>query len=173
MLFCFHSCDVQKCRRSGDRPYSQFRARAAAGCAFAFPASIVSAQSIPIGKVSAYLESKMLKEVCGAVGPISLCAASGVDPDTNSGGLSPGRVLRGNLHALVNTILLSMFNMTFPTVKPLLNVVVSVLVPWLMGVAKPLLTGRMALRAARLRRAVLRLRASRLEAMATCWSRRG
>jgi hypothetical protein len=50
-----------------------------------------------------YLEGKVLEEVCGAIGLIRLGARSGVDPDTDSGRLSPGRVLRGNLDVSISS----------------------------------------------------------------------
>ena len=51
------------------------------------------------------------------------------------------------------------------TVRPFDRVVLWVLMPWWIGVAKPLLMGVMDFRAARLRNAWLRLRANRREAM--------
>lgn len=52
------------------------------------------------------------------------------------------------------------------TVKPLDNVVLSVVMVWLIGVAKPRFIGCKDLRAARLLSAWFKLRASRREAMA-------
>lgn len=51
------------------------------------------------------------------------------------------------------------------TVNPLANVVLSVLIPWWIGVAKPRFIGYIDLRAVRLRNAWLRFRASRRDAM--------
>lgn len=39
----------------------------------------------------------MLKEVSGAAGLIGLGSRTGIDPNTNSGGLCPWRVVGGNL----------------------------------------------------------------------------
>ena len=44
-----------------------------------------------------YLERKMLEEVSGTVGLVSLGPAAGVDPDTDSGSLSPRGVLGRDL----------------------------------------------------------------------------
>ena len=60
----------------------------------------------------------------------------------------------------------SIDNSRIRTVKPLESVVLSVLMPWVMGVARPLRKGRIEFRAARLRRCCFRLRANRREAMA-------
>ena len=48
--------------------------------------------------VNPYLESKVLQEVRGSVGLVSLCPATGIDPDTNGGGLSPWGVLSSDLN---------------------------------------------------------------------------
>lgn len=44
-----------------------------------------------------YLESKVLQEVRGSVGLVSLCPATGIDPHANSGSLSPWGVLSSDL----------------------------------------------------------------------------
>ena len=45
----------------------------------------------------AYLEGQVLEEVRGAVRLVRLGPRAGVDPDTDGGGLGPGRVLGGDL----------------------------------------------------------------------------
>jgi hypothetical protein len=49
-----------------------------------------------LGSLVGTLEGKVLKEVCGSVGLVSLCSAAGVDPDANSGCLSPWGVFSRN-----------------------------------------------------------------------------
>lgn len=46
-----------------------------------------------------YLEGKMLEEMCGAIGPVCLCSASGINPHTNRRGLRPRRVFGSDLPA--------------------------------------------------------------------------
>jgi hypothetical protein len=43
------------------------------------------------------LEGEVLEEVRGSVGLVSLCPATGIDPHADRGGLSPWRVISGNL----------------------------------------------------------------------------
>jgi hypothetical protein len=43
------------------------------------------------------LEGKVLEEVRGSVGLVSLCPATGIDPDADRGGLSPWGVVSGDL----------------------------------------------------------------------------
>lgn len=43
------------------------------------------------------LEGEVLKEVRGTVGLVSLCPATGIDPDTDRGGLGPWGVISGDL----------------------------------------------------------------------------
>lgn len=43
------------------------------------------------------LEGKVLKEVCGSVGLVSLCPATGIDPHADRRGLGPWGVISGNL----------------------------------------------------------------------------
>ena len=45
----------------------------------------------------AYLEGKMLQEVCCSIGLIRLCSGTGINPHTNSGSLGPWRMLCSNL----------------------------------------------------------------------------
>jgi hypothetical protein len=45
----------------------------------------------------AYLESKMLQEVCGSIGLVRFRPTSSIDPNTDGRSLSPRRVLSGNL----------------------------------------------------------------------------
>jgi hypothetical protein len=62
-----------------------------------------------------YLESKMLEEVSSAIGLVSLCPATGVDPDTNGRSLSPGRVLGGDLPTQLAKFHLSLSHRVGPT----------------------------------------------------------
>ncbi len=48
----------------------------------------------------AYLEGKMLEEVCGAICLVSLCSGAGVDPHADRRGLRIGRVLGRDLGAI-------------------------------------------------------------------------
>jgi hypothetical protein len=50
--------------------------------------------------VVVYLEGKVLEEVSSAVGLVGLCAAAGIDPNTDGRGLGVGRVLGGNGEAV-------------------------------------------------------------------------
>jgi hypothetical protein len=43
------------------------------------------------------LEGEVLEEVRGSVGLVSLCPATGIDPHADRRGLSPWRVISGNL----------------------------------------------------------------------------
>ena len=61
----------------------------------------------------------------------------------------------------------------YPTVRPLDRVVLSVLMWWLTGVAKPLLMGWIERRAARLRSAWLTFKARRRDAIEAMASRKG
>jgi len=119
--------------------------------------------------LSPYLERKVLQEVCGSVRLVRLCAAAGVDPNTDGRRLGPRGVLGSDLHTGVNCIAQSSRGVR-RTVKPLLRVVDSVLEPWETGVARPLVKGDLpyltALMAALERRAVCRFSASRREAIA-------
>jgi hypothetical protein len=45
------------------------------------------------------LEGKVLEEVRGSVGLVSLCPATGIDPHADRGGLSPWRVISGDLQS--------------------------------------------------------------------------
>lgn len=118
--------------------------------------------------VAAYLEGKMLKEVCSAIGFIRFRPRSSINPHTDRRSLSPRRVLSCNLkesHESIGTLRASLLSRL--TVSPLDRVVVSVFKVLLLvtGVAKPLFNGD-APRAARLRRPCVRFRANRREAMA-------
>lgn len=68
-----------------------------------------------------------------AIGFVCLGSTSSIYPDTDGGGLSPGRVFCRDLN-------INQPGLTPPvvrhTVKPLLRVVHSVFAPWLTGVAK-------------------------------------
>lgn len=46
---------------------------------------------------ASYLEGQVLEEVRGAAGLVGLGSGTSVDPDTDSGSLSPGRVLGRDL----------------------------------------------------------------------------
>jgi hypothetical protein len=89
-----------------------------------------------------YLEGKVLKEVCGSVGLVSLCSAAGVDPDANSGCLSPWGVFSRNLW-LISGIAkpLGCNSILFRTVNPLERVVDWVVDGKATGEAKPRFTG--------------------------------
>lgn len=123
--------------------------------------------------VAAYLESKVLEEVCRSVGLVGLSAAAGVDPHTDGRCLGPWRVLGRDLRGGVNGSSGSCRG-GVRTVKPLERVVDSVLEPWETGVASPLVKGDCLLRLTALmacleRRAVCRFSASRREAIAAQW----
>ena len=105
----------------------------------------------------------MLKKVCCAIGSVCLRPTAGVDPYTNSRGLCPRRVFSCYLRF---DSVQDISNISGQhTVKPLDKVVLSVRDPWLTGVAKPLFTGWIDFKAARLRRAWLRFKAKRCAAM--------
>ena len=74
-----------------------------------------------------HLEGKMLKEVGSSVSFICFGSRTGIDPDTDSRGLSPGRVFCSDLyfHEL-DVVVRNRFSML--TVKPLERVVLSVLI---------------------------------------------
>ena len=78
------------------------------------------------------LESEMLEEVSGTVGPVRLCARAGVYPDSDGRCLGVWRMLRGNLsrqHAISNSAQRPSRAKSIHTVKPLLRVVLSVFAP--------------------------------------------
>ena len=90
--------------------------------------------------------------MCCAIGLVCLCPAPSVDPDADRRCLSPRGVFRSNLSELFACP--ETFNEhTKHTVSPLDNVVLSVVVPWLTGVAKLLLGPWRDLSAVRLRSA--------------------
>lgn len=66
--------------------------------------TIVSAPSTQEVSVASYLEGKVLQEVRGAIGLIRLGAAAGVDPHADGRGLSPGRVLGGDLVSIESAL---------------------------------------------------------------------
>lgn len=112
----------------------------------------------------------MLQEVRGSVGLVSLCPATGIDPHADSRGLSPWRVFRSDLNPVSHDpTRLQTPMQSIRTVKPLERVVDWVVDGRATGEAKPRLTGWMDFRAARLRRAWLRLKAKRREAIVTGW----
>lgn len=120
--------------------------------------------------LASYLESKVLKKVCGSVGLVCLSTAAGIDPHTDGRRLCPWRVLGRDLRGRVNCSPGSCSELLH-TVKPLERVVDSVLEPWETGVANPLVKGDCLLRFTALmacfeRRAVCRFNASRREAIA-------
>jgi len=78
------------------------------------------------------LESEMLEEVSGTVGPVRLCARTGVYPDSDGRCLGVWRVLRGNLSRqyIVSRCARRDFRTkSVLTVKPLPRVVLSVFAP--------------------------------------------
>lgn len=120
-------------------------------------------------RMEAYLESKVLEEVCGSVGLVRLSTAAGIDPHADGRGLGPWRVLGRDLREGVNGRSLRCVELA-RTVKPLERVVDSVLEPWETGVARPRVKGDCLLRLTALmacleRRAVCRLSASLREAI--------
>lgn len=66
--------------------------------------TIVSAPSIQEAREASYLEGKVLQEVRGAIGLVRLRAAAGVDPHADGRGLSPGRVLCGDLISIESAL---------------------------------------------------------------------
>lgn len=131
----------------------------------------LASRTIPLpSTVCSYLESKVLQEVCGSVGPVRLRPASSIDPDTDGGSLGPRRMLGSDLRRRVNYYSRSS-QRVLHTVKPFFSVVDSVLEPYVTGVARPLVKGEAfraltALMAALLRRLWCRFNASRREAIA-------
>lgn len=154
------------CRRSSERPCSRSQAPIGAGCACWCPGKLL--ETCPLLRIGRkkYLESKVLKEVRGSVGLVSLCPAAGIDPHANSRGLGPWGVLSGDLRP-VSDLAKRLSILDFRTVKPLERVVDWVVDGRVTGEEKPRLTGWMDFRAARLRRAWLKLNARRREAIVT------
>jgi len=106
-----------------------------------------------------------------AVGLVCLSAAARVDPHADGRSLGPRGVLGRDLGGRVNFKTQDGWQ-GWPTVKPFLSVVDSVLAPKLTGVARPRVKGEArddltALMAARERMPCCRLRASRREAIVT------
>lgn len=105
----------------------------------------------------------MFEEVCCAIGLVCFCSAARINPYTNSRCLRPRGMLCRNLRDYVSSE--DTDTNSQHTVKPLDNVVLSVFVPWLTGVANPLAIGWTDFRAVRLLNAWLRLKAKRRDAM--------
>jgi hypothetical protein len=112
----------------------------------------------------------VLEEVGSAVGLVGLGTAAGVNPHADGRCLGPWGVLGSDLRNHVNGRPRSAQG-GGPTVKPLLSVVDSVLVPYETGVARPRVKGDLEaltlLMAARERKLRCRLSASCREAIAS------
>lgn len=119
--------------------------------------------------IESYLECEMFQEMGSAICSVGLGTGASIDPHTNCRCLRPRRVFCSDLSCLSKIRILPM--LLALTVKPLDNVVVSVLTPFLLitGVAKPLFSGDTALREARLRSPRERFKANRRDAMGTVY----
>jgi hypothetical protein len=78
--------------------------------------ALVTASSIAI-EICPYFEGQMLEKVCGSIGPVRLCAASGINPNTDSRGLGPRGMLGSDLRSRVNCSPDDLYSGQ-PTVKP-------------------------------------------------------
>lgn len=107
----------------------------------------------------------MFQEVRCSICFVGLGSAASIDPHANGGGLGVWRVLSCNLMVLSKSS--NVIESSFHTVNPLDRVVLWVVDGRVIGDAKPRFIGWTDFKAARLRRAWLRLKAKRREAIVT------